>query len=188
MGPEGEAVHLLAPDVPAVGDLLGRQPLVDEVETVAHRRPVGVAGAGLGRRPDGDAAHGLDAPADGHLHGPGGHGLSREVDGLLGRSALTVHSGPGHGVGEAGGQRRVAADVHGLLPDRHGAAVDDVLDDGRVDAGALDEGGQGPGGEVDRVPTRQTPVAPTDGGPHDVDDHGRRHVSIVAEWARLPEI
>ena len=103
------------------------------------------------------------------------------MDGLLGRSALTVHGGAGHGVGEAGGQRRVAADVHGLLPDRHGAPVDDVLDDGRVDAGALDECGEGPGGEVDRVPARQTPVAPTDGSPHDVDDHGRGHVSIVTE-------
>ncbi len=110
------------------------------------------------------------------------------MDGLLGRTALAVDGGARHRVGEAGSQRRVAPDVHGLLPHRHGAAVDDVLDQGRVEIVALQEGDERLSGQVDGVPAGQTPVPLADRGPHHVDDHCVRHAPIVADRAWLPEI
>ena len=50
------------------------------------------------------------------------HRLGGEVDGLLGRAALAIDGGARNGVGKPGGQRGVAADVHGLLADGHRAA------------------------------------------------------------------
>ena len=150
-------------------------------ETAVDRGPVGLAGPGVGGGPDGHPAHRLDAGPDDDVHGSGHDGLGREVDGLLGRPALAVDGRPGHGVGEPGGQRRVAADVHGLLAHRHGATHDDVLDQGGVEVVALDQGLERRGGEVDGVPARQLAVAASHRGADCVDDHGIGHRRPPAE-------
>ena len=93
MGLEGEPVHRLAADVPPVGDGLGGQTLMDEVESLVHGRSVGVARPVFGGRADGHPAHGLHTAGDDHVHGPGHHRLGGEVDRLLGRAALAVDGG-----------------------------------------------------------------------------------------------
>ena len=95
---------------------------------------------------------------------------------------------PGHGVGEAGGQGGVAPDVHGLLAHGHGAAVDHVLDQGRVEVVALDQRPEGLGGQVDGVPSGEPAVLLPHRGADDIDDHGVGHAPIVAERPWLPEI
>ena len=73
------------------------------------------------------------------------------MQGLLARAALPVHAGAAHGLGEAGGQRGVAADVDALLADLPDAAHDDVLDQRGIDARALDQRLQRVCGQIDGV-------------------------------------
>ena len=139
MGAQRKPVHLLAAHVPSAGDLLGALSLMDEVEPAVDGRAVGLAGAVLGGGPDRNPAHGLDSAGDHDVHGPRRDCLGAEMDGLLGRAALSVDGGAWHGVREPGGQGCVAADVHGLLPHRHGAPEDDVFDHRRVEIVASQE-------------------------------------------------
>ncbi len=60
VGLQGEGVHLVTPDVPAPGDLLGREALVDELVAGVDGGPVGLAGPGVGGGADGHPAHRLD--------------------------------------------------------------------------------------------------------------------------------
>ena len=178
VGPKGAqriAFHLLAADPPPGRDLLGAQSLMDEVEPFVQGRSVGVTGPVLGRRPDGHPAHRLDPAADDDVHGAGHDRLGGEVDGLLRRATLPVDRRAGHRVGEARSQGGVAPDVHGLLAHGHGAAHDDVLDEGGVQVVALDEGLERRGGEVHGVPARQLAVAPPHRGAYRVDDDGVGH-------------
>ncbi len=172
-----ELVHLLAADLPAPRDLLGALALVDEVEALEVERPVGLARARLGGRPDRHPAHRLHAGTDHHVHGARHHRLGGEVDGLLGRPALAVDRGPGHRLGEPGGEGRVARDVHRLLAHRHGAAHDHVLHQRGVEVVADQQGGEGLGGQVGGVPARERAAAAPHRGADGIDDHCIRHTN-----------
>ncbi len=173
--PQRQGVHLLAGDLPAASDLLGTLALVDELEALFVQGPVGLARPGVGGRPDRHPAHRLHAGPDGHVHGARHDRLGGEVDRLLGRPALPIDRGAGHGLWEAGGQGRVAGDVHGLLAHGHGAPHDDVLHQARIQVVAPEEGGQGLGGQVGGVPPGEAPTPAADRGAHGVDDHGGGH-------------
>ena len=152
---------------------------MDELEALLVERAVGLARPGLGRRPDGHPAHRLHAGPDGHVHGPRHDGLGGEVDGLLRRAALAVDGGAGDRLGEPGGQGGVAGDVHGLLPDRHGAAHDHVLHQGGVQVVAGQQGGQRLGGQVGGVPSGEATPAAAHRGTDGVDDHGVGHKGAI---------
>ena len=85
----------------------------------------------------------------------GDHALRGEVRGLLRRAALAVDGGADRRLGEAGRERRVAADVERLVADLHDAAHDHVVDQRRVEVVALDERAQRVRGEVDGVACRR---------------------------------
>src|SRR5438552_1722700 len=78
---------------------------------------------------------------------------------------------------EAGGERRVAADVQTLLADFADAAHDHVLDQGGIDAGTLDERPQRLRGEIDGVDgvERSGLLAAPERRADGVDDDGFTH-------------
>jgi hypothetical protein len=137
-----EGVHVLAGDVPLLGDDLGRGALHDHAahggvalhDLGAHREA-----AGGDRGAHGGGGHDLDAGGDHDVVGPGHDALGGEVGRLLRRAALAVDGGGGHGVGPAGGEHGGAADVDRLVADLHDAAHDHVLDEGGIEVVALDE-------------------------------------------------
>src|SRR5699024_6757719 len=117
------------------GDALGDEPGQAVVLLVAEAalQNLAVDGAdvplgGVGEH--GDGAHALHTRGDDDVHGTRGDGLGGEVDRLLGRAALTVDGGTGHGRGQPGGQGRVTADVGALRADLADTAHDDVFDQG----------------------------------------------------------
>ena len=159
-----EGVEVLAGQAPLVRDELGRDALGDEA---AH---VGVALVDPGAEreaelavTDGGAhrhlAHDLDAGGHHDVGGAGDDGLGGEVGGLLGRPALAVDGGGGHGLGPAGGQHGVAADVDRLGAGLHHAPHDHVLDDAGIDAGSLGEGVEDLGRQVGGMPPGELAVA-----------------------------
>ena len=99
---------------------------------------------------------------------------AREVNGLLGGAALAVDRGGGHGLGPAGAEDGVAADVDALLGDLHDAAHDDVVDQRRVEVVALGDRREGLRGEVDGVDGAELAVALAARGADNVDDDCRR--------------
>jgi hypothetical protein len=101
------------------------------------------------------------------------------VQRLLRRPALPVDGGAGHGVGIAGREQRVAAEVQRLLADLRHAPHDHVVDHAGVEVVAHHQRGEHVGGEVHRVPTAELPVAAAERCADGVDDDGGRH-------ARLP--
>ena len=183
VGLDRERLHVVAGDVPLLGDHLGRAELADLLRAVAGHPALGarerVVEAELladeHGRGDRDLRHLLDAAGDDDVHRPRQHRLGREVDGLLGRAALAVDGGAGHVLGQAGGEPAGAGDVAGLAADGVDAAEHDVLDRGGVDAGPLDEGPERVGAQVGGVHLRQPAAAPPDRGAHCVDDVGLGH-------------
>ena len=85
------------------------------------------------------------------------------------------------GLGEAGGKRGVAADVHGLVADLHDAAHDHVLDERRVDPGALDERVKRVRGQIDGVGVLELAVAPPERGADGVDDDCGGHGASASD-------
>ena len=174
---EGEGVHLVAADVPPPGDLLGREALVDELEAGVHGGPVGLAGPGVGGRPDGHPAHRLDARPDDDVHGAGHDGLGGEVDGLLGRPALAVDGGPGH----VSGKPAASAALRPMFMACSPTVMVQPMTTSSTRAGSRSlrstRARSGCGGQIDGVPARQPAVAPPHRGADGVDDHGVGHAS-----------
>ena len=100
------------------------------------------------------------------------------MDRLLRRAALTVDGRARHGLGPAGGEDRIAADVERLLADLHDAAPDNVVDDRRIDARALGQRAQHMRRQIHRVGVLVGAVAATDGGPNRIDDDGVTHEGL----------
>ena len=114
-------------------------------------------------------------PATIEVRGSRHHGLGREVDGLLRRSALAVDGGAGHLVGHARDEPARARDVAGLGTDGVDAAEHDVVDRGRVDVDPIEQRADGVGAEIGGVHVGETAVALPDGRAHGVDDVGLVH-------------
>ena len=124
-----EAVHVLARDVPALGDVLGRQAHRDvdvrDRRVVAEQRGVELVvrlrvAVHLGDR--------LDAAGDERVALAGADRVERHADRLEARRAEAVDGRAGHRRGQPGQERHAAAEVHALL--RLGeAAADDHVDD-----------------------------------------------------------
>ena len=122
----GERVllHLLAREVPLLGDQLRAAELGDLLVAVAVQpalRLVGRRGeaellADDHRRADRDLAHVLHAAGDDQVGGAGHDRLRTKGNGLLARPALPVDGDAGHLFGEAGGQPRQPGDVACLPP------------------------------------------------------------------------
>ena len=199
-GPDGplvrldrERLHVLAGDVPLLGDHLGRAELADLLRAVAGHPALGprerVVEAELladeHRRGDGDLRHLLDAPGDDDVHRPRQHGLGREVDGLLGGAALAVDGGARHVLGQAGREPAGAGDVAGLPADRVDVAEHDVLDRRGVDPRPLDERRERVRPEIGGVHLREPPAAPPDGAAHCVDDVGLGHAGLLGSIHRI---
>src|SRR4051794_38319524 len=119
-----------------------------------------------------DARHHLDAARDDEVELPRPHRRGRAEVRLHRRAALAVGRRAAHGLGPAGGERRVARDVPRLLVDLRHAAELDVLDPGRVDVVAADQPVQHLRREVVGADRRERPVAPPDRAAHRVDDEG----------------
>ena len=147
---DGERLHVLAGDVPLLGDHLGAAELDDLLVAVARRPSPATRRTGRRSRAARATSHrrarsgscscsarrrrrrGRCVPAITRLGG--------EVHGLLRRAALAVDGGAGH---VARAARPRASTVRAMSPAcgpmRVDAAEDDVVDRGRVDAGALDQ-------------------------------------------------
>ena len=105
--------------------------------------------------PSGHARHRLDPARDRDVVVAGLDAGRGEVRGLLGRPALPVDRRRGHVERKAGGDPRVAGDVHTLLAGLGHAAADDVVDLERVDPGAIDQPAQDQAEQVDRDGSRR---------------------------------
>src|SRR5690606_26164740 len=122
---QGPALHVLAGDVPLLGDQLGAAELGDLVGAVAvvpalradERRVEAVFLAREHGGRDRDGAHVLHAGRDDHLGGAAHDGLGAEVDGLLAGTALAVDGDAGDLFGVAGREPHGAADIAGLGAD-----------------------------------------------------------------------
>ena len=100
---------------------------------------------------------------------------------LLRRAALAVDRRRRDGLGEAGREHGVAADVHGLITDLHDTAHDHVVDECRVEVVAGDERFQHLGREVGGVPGGKFAVSLATWCADSVDDDGGSHgVTIPA--------
>ena len=200
VGGECELLHVLATDVPLLGDHLGRPELADLLVAVAllptgrlgerSREAVLLADDHRGR--DRDGAHVLDAAGDHEVLGAGHDALGREVHGLLRGPALTVDGHARHVVGQPGDQPGRAGDVAGLRPDRVAATEDHVVYRASVDAGTPHQGAQRVRGQVGGVHLGQCTSALADGGTDRVDDeclvgrasHGRSRLGGCAGTGR----
>jgi hypothetical protein len=130
----------------------------------------------------GNAGHALDAGGDHDVLGAAHHGLGREVQGLLGGAALTVHRRGGYALRQARGQNRVARDVGGLLAHLHDAAHDHVLDTLGIDARAVHQLVQDHRAQVGGVPFAQAAALTATGGACCGDDvRSLGHVSQLLE-------
>ncbi len=150
VGPRGEFIEFRPVELPAGGDDLGGNALVDQAVGVAPgQRAVGATAPGgqAHRHP----AHRLSTACDGDVISARDDPLGGEVQGLLRGSALPVHAGGGDRLGETGGQHRCAADVGRLIADLADASGYHVVDERRVEPGALDEGSQRRTEQVHRV-------------------------------------
>ena len=98
------------------------------------------------------ARHRLDAAGEHEVLEAGADLLRGQVDRLQAAGAEPVDLHAGHGVGQAGGERRRPGDDGALLADRRDDAEDDVVDQRRVEAGVapadlVDQAG----GQADRL-------------------------------------
>jgi hypothetical protein len=189
-----ELVERLARELPLLRDDLRRDALLhepaDAIQVLLdvashHRRPEGLA-ADADTRAHRHPAHRLDAGGDDDVVGARDHALRGEVQRLLARPTLPIDRRPADGLGKAGGERGVTADVQALLADLAHASHDHVLDDGGIDARLLDEGAERLRGEVDGVDgiERSGLLASPERGPHGFDDHGFTHdISFAGEGA-----
>ena len=103
------------------------------------------------------------------------HALGGEVERLLRRAALAVDRRRRDGLGEAGREDGVAADVHGLITDLHDTAHDHVVDECRVEVVAGDERFQHLGREVGGMPGGKFAVSLATWSADSVDDDGGSH-------------
>src|SRR5581483_12285601 len=126
-------------------------------------------------------AHRLDPTGDDDVVLAGHDAVGGLLDGGLARAAGPVHGDPAHGLGPAGGQHRVAADVGRLVPDLADTAPDDVVDGLRVDAGARDQCLQYVRGQVHRVDPGQRTVPLADRGADGLDDDGLWHGVLLCD-------
>ena len=104
---EGEDLHVLAGEVPLLGDHLGTPELGHLLGAVAIH-PAGRAAerifvaerlGGLEGQTDGDHAHVLHAAGHHQVLHAGHDAHRREAHGLLTRTALAIHGGAGDGLG-----------------------------------------------------------------------------------------
>ena len=134
-------LHLLAGQVPLLGDQLRAAELRDLLIAVAVQPLLGFVGrrgeaellADDHRRRDRDLAHVLHAAGHDHVRGTRHDRLRAKGNGLLAGTALPVDGDAGNLFGIAGGQPREPGDVAGLPADRVDTAGDDVVDGGGVD-------------------------------------------------------
>ncbi len=122
---DGERIDVAARKAPLGGDHVGRHTLRHKIlrEGAAH-----VDGPGATVRAHGDAAHALDATADGHGRLARHHLGGGDIDGLKTRGAETIDLGAGGILVIARRQDRGAGDVAALLADRRHAAPRHVVD------------------------------------------------------------
>ena len=105
----------------------------------------------------------------------GHHAGGREMDSLLGRTALPVDGGGRDLLGPTGGEHGLAPDVEALLPHLGDATPDHVLDQVGLGARPCHESLEDLGGEVDGMEPGQPAVAASNRRPHRSDDHGVAH-------------
>ncbi len=169
---ERELLHLLAADVPLLGDHLRRAELRQRLGTVTLHPALG-AGEGFveteglrGQHGGGDRdhAHVLDAASDDDVRRAAHDGLGGEVHGLLRGAALAVDGGAGNFLGQTGREPAGAGDVAGLGADGVDAAENNVLNGGGVYTRAGHQRRERMGAQVGRVNLGQTAVAPAHGG------------------------
>ena len=137
LGREAERVEVAAGQAASLGDALGGEELVGQVDVPRVR----AGGAGLAPvRAERDTRHRLDTAGDADVDGAGRDQPGDEMVRLLRGAALGVDRGraglPRQPAAEPGG----AGDAVGLLAGLGDAAADDLLDKQRVDAGALENG------------------------------------------------
>ena len=165
-----ELVQLLLGQAVLLGHHLGTHELAELDVGIAllHPRTLGNAQARLGRQHHRHthwrAGHALDARGDHDVHGATHHRLGGELQGLLGRPALSVHRGGRHALRQLGGQHGVASDVGGLLACLRDAPHDHIFNGGRIDAGAIDQLVQHHTGKVCRMPAPDASTLASTGG------------------------
>uniref|UniRef100_A0A0N4Z3R5 PE-PGRS family protein n=1 Tax=Parastrongyloides trichosuri TaxID=131310 RepID=A0A0N4Z3R5_PARTI len=157
----GEGVDVGAAEAGQGGDGVGADALGRERGGEGHVR-VGRPGAAI--RAHLDAAHALDAAADGRVRLAEDDLGRRRVHGLKPRGAEAVHLHARHRLGQACVEGGDAGDVGALLSDRRHAAQDDVVDQAGVEGVAVAQGlqhlgRQGDGGHFVQAALGVAPAA-----------------------------
>ena len=193
---DGEGLHVLAGDVPLLGDHLGAAELADLLVAVAGlTQPVEPAN---GSREAELLGHASSPTRSGSWHmfctppattrswvpliTPWAAKCTACCDEPHWRSMVV----PGTCSGSPATSQHGAGDVAGLGADGVDAAEHDVLDGARVDAGAVDQGLERVGPEVGGVHLRQAAAPAPDGRADGVDDVGLGHVSSFSLEDRPP--
>jgi hypothetical protein len=140
------------------------------------KRPSSVAASARRWLGDRDLAHVLHAAGHDEVGRAAHHGLRREMNGLLRRSALAIDRRSGDLVGEPRGEPTRARDVPRLRADGVDAAEDHVVDGDGVDPAPRDERLNHVRPEIGGVHLGESPVALSYRGPNRVDDEGFGHV------------
>ena len=139
--PRGEKIHLLAAQLPPVGDQLGAFALVYKAVTIAQlgRPRIAVQFGDLAGRIDRDVAHVLHTTGDHDLVGAGGHqGRGHFYRGLR-RAAATIQRRRGYLWRVARLEPGISGDVARLFTERGGAADHQIFDQCRLDSRASDQ-------------------------------------------------
>ena len=186
MAGQRKPFHVLAGDVPALGDHLRAAELRDLLVAVALQPAGGLRGGGGETelpaedhgRGDRDPAHVLHTTRQDQIRRTGHDRLGAKGNRLLTGSALPVDGDAGNLLGVAGRKPGQPADIAGLPADGVDASDNRVLDGGRVDVVAVEDAAKRVRAEVDRVHARQRTIAFADRRAHRVDHISLRHVGL----------
>ena len=156
---ECELLHLLAADVPLLGDHLRTAELGDFLIAIAVQPALGfccgrsesVLLADEHRGRDRNLAHVLEATGHHQVGGTGHNSLRGKGNGLLARSALTVDGAARHLFRVTAGQPREASGIAGLPADGVQDSHDHVIDGVGVDVDAVEKPLEGGRTQIQRV-------------------------------------
>ncbi len=180
-------LHLLARQVPLLGDQLGATELRDFLIAVSVQPLLGFIGrrgeaellADDHRRRDRDLAHVLHAAGHDHVCGARHDRLCAKGNSLLAGTTLPVDGNAGNLFRVTGGQPGEPGDVAGLCSDGVEAAGDHVVDSGGVDVDPVQQPAPAECAQVDGMHAGQRSIALTNGGAHCINDVSLGHFRLL---------
>ena len=158
MAQQSEGIKILAAEVMLVCNRFGTGKLAKGHAGVFGVQPrrLGRTGLEVSRKdasgPHRHPRHGFNARSNHQVLSARHDGLRCELNGLLGRAALTVNRHRRYAFGQGRGQHGIATDMQTLFAALADAAHDDILNGSGIDAGIQYCGVQYARGQIDGVP------------------------------------